>query len=61
MSSIVKSLEKNIESNNLEKLVETMTTFETQFENLDLQTSVMDDVMGKQVWYYGPCSFIHDR
>jgi len=49
MASIVKSLEKNMESNNLEKLVETMTTFEKQFENLDLQTSVMDDVMSKQV------------
>ena len=60
MSSIVKSLEKNIESNNLEKLVETMTTFEKQFENLDLQTSVMDDVMGKQVWYHEQCRFMHD-
>ena len=61
MSSIVKSLEKNIESNNLEKLVETMTTFEKQFENLDLQTSVMDDVMGKQVCCNEQCRFIHDR
>ena len=29
--------------------METMGSFEKQFENLDLQTAVMDDVMGKQV------------
>jgi charged multivesicular body protein 1 len=40
MSAIVKSLEKSIESNNLEKIATTMNQFEKQFENLDLQTQV---------------------
>ena len=34
--------------------METMGSFEKQFENLDLQTAVMDDVMGKQVRCYPP-------
>ena len=36
------------ESNSLEKIAQTMNQFEKQFENLDLQTQVMDDVMGAQ-------------
>jgi charged multivesicular body protein 1 len=40
MSAIVKSLEKSVESNNLEKIATTMNQFEKQFENLDLQTQV---------------------
>lgn len=37
MSAIVKSLEKSMESNSLEKIAQTMNQFEKQFENLDLQ------------------------
>ncbi|GAX79761.1 hypothetical protein CEUSTIGMA_g7202.t1 [Chlamydomonas eustigma] len=48
MSNIVKSLEKSMETNSLEKMMETMNQFERQFENLDLQTSVMDNVMSAQ-------------
>jgi len=48
MSSIVKSLEKSMATNNLEKIAGTMNQFEKQFENLDLQTSVVDDVMSAQ-------------
>lgn len=48
MSSIVKALEKSLESNNLEKIAATMNQFEKQFENLDLQTQVVDEVMGAQ-------------
>ncbi|GLI69280.1 hypothetical protein VaNZ11_013857 [Volvox africanus] len=48
MAGIVKSLEKAMASNNLETIANTMTQFEKQFENLDLQTQVVDDVMGTQ-------------
>ncbi len=48
MSSIVKSLEGALASNNLEKIAATMGQFEKQFENLDLQTQVVDEVMGAQ-------------
>lgn len=48
MSAIVKSLEKSLETNNLEKIASTMNQFEKQFENLDLQTQVVDEVMGAQ-------------
>lgn len=48
MGSIVKALEKSLETNNLEKIAATMNQFEKQFENLDLQTQVVDEVMGAQ-------------
>lgn len=48
MAGIVKSLEKSLETNNLEKIAATMNQFEKQFENLDLQTQVVDEVMGAQ-------------
>ncbi|EFJ48540.1 hypothetical protein VOLCADRAFT_60422 [Volvox carteri f. nagariensis] len=48
MAGIVKSLEKAMAINNLETIANTMTQFEKQFENLDLQTQVVDDVMGAQ-------------
>lgn len=48
MAGIVKSLEKSMEANNLEKIAATMSQFERQFENLDLQTQVVDEVMGAQ-------------
>lgn len=48
MAGIVKSLDKALEANNLEKIAATMQQFEKQFENLDLQTQVVDGVMGAQ-------------
>lgn len=48
MGGIVKSLEKAMASNNLETIANTMAQFEKSFENLDLQTQVVDDVMGAQ-------------
>jgi charged multivesicular body protein 1 len=48
MAGIVKNLDKALEANNLEKIASTMQQFEKQFENLDLQTQVVDSVMGAQ-------------
>lgn len=48
MVGIVKSLEGALASNNIEKIASTMQQFEKQFENLDLQTQVVDQVMGQQ-------------
>jgi len=48
MSSIVKTLDMTLKSGNLEKIQETMNKFERQFEDLDLQTHVMDGVMSNQ-------------
>lgn len=48
MIGIVKSLESALAANNLEKIAATMQQFERQFENLDLQTQVVDGVMGQQ-------------
>lgn len=48
MSAIVKNMEKALASNNLEKIANTMQQFEKQFENLDLQTQVVDGVMSAQ-------------
>lgn len=48
MGAIVKNLDVALQSNNLEKIASTMNAFEKQFENLDLQTQVVDEVMGAQ-------------
>jgi charged multivesicular body protein 1 len=40
MSSITKSLEQSVQSNNLDKITRTMDQFEKQFENLDMQVRV---------------------
>jgi charged multivesicular body protein 1 len=48
MMGITKNLEKALASNNLEKIASTMQQFEKQFENLDLQTQVVDGVMSQQ-------------
>merc|ERR1712241_1025472 len=46
MGSVVKALDKAINSMELEKISEVMDKFEKQFEDLDVQTSVMEDAMG---------------
>jgi charged multivesicular body protein 1 len=48
MAAITKNLEKALAANNLEKIAATMQQFEKQFENLDLQTQVVDGVMSQQ-------------
>eukprot|EP00798_Chlamydomonas_sp_ICE-L_P008159 gene8159-1413_t len=48
LGGIVKGLEKSMNSGNLEKITETMGQFERQFENLDLQTAVVDNMMSQQ-------------
>lgn len=48
MMAITKNLEKALAGNNLEKIASTMQLFEKQFENLDLQTQVVEGVMSEQ-------------
>ena len=40
MGSVVKSLEKAVNSMELQKITEVMDKFESQFEDLDVHTSV---------------------
>merc|ERR1712062_862716 len=46
MGSVVKSLDKAINSMELQKISAVMDKFEQQFEDLDVHTSVMEDAMG---------------
>eukprot|EP00959_Pyramimonas_sp_CCMP1952_P389722 8166968-Pyramimonas_sp.AAC.1 len=46
MAGIVKSLEKALDSNNLEQVASTMDSFEKQFENLDVQAEFVESAMG---------------
>jgi len=45
MAGVVKAMEGAMKSMNLEKISNLMDRFETQFENLDVQTQVMDSTM----------------
>merc|ERR1712109_197950 len=46
MGSVVKSLDKAINSMELQKISAVMDKFESQFEDLDVHTAVMEDAMG---------------
>jgi len=46
MGTVVKSLERAMSSMDLQKVSNIMDKFETQFEDLDVRTSVMEDAMG---------------
>ncbi|TFY77057.1 hypothetical protein EWM64_g6957 [Hericium alpestre] len=46
MTSVVKGMDKAMESMNLERISLVMDKFESQFSDLDVQTSYMEDVMG---------------
>jgi len=46
MGSVVKSLDKAINSMELQKIAAVMDKFESQFEDLDVHTSVMQESMG---------------
>ena len=48
MGGIVKALDKALATNNIEKVAETMDAFEKQFENLDVQSQVMEGAMSAQ-------------
>jgi len=45
MTTVCRAMEGAMKSMNLEKISEMMDRFETQFENLDVQTQVMDSTM----------------
>ncbi|KAK3272182.1 Charged multivesicular body protein 1b [Cymbomonas tetramitiformis] len=46
MAGIVKSLERALNSNNLEQVAQTMDSFEKSFENLDVQSQFVENSMG---------------
>lgn len=48
MAGIVKALDSAMASNNLDRVASTMDQFERQFENLDIQSGVMEDAMNNQ-------------
>lgn len=48
MVGIVGALEKALAGNNLEKMAQTMETFERQFENLDVQSEFVEGAMSQQ-------------
>jgi len=60
MGSVVKSLDKAINSMELEKISEVMDKFEQTFEDLDVQTSVMENAMGTATTTTTPASQVDD-
>ncbi|KAF8238904.1 hypothetical protein L208DRAFT_1387232 [Tricholoma matsutake] len=46
MTSVVRGMDKAMESMNLERISIVMDKFESQFSDLDVQTSYMEDAMG---------------
>lgn len=45
MTSVVRGMDKAMESMNLERISQVMDRFESQFSDLDVQTSYMEDTM----------------
>merc|ERR1712002_851182 len=60
MGSVVKSLEKAVNSMELQKISEVMDKFESQFEDLDVHTAVMEDAMGTATTTTTPASQVDD-
>ena len=60
MESVTKALDKAINSMELEKISEVMDKFESQFEDLDVQTSVMENAMGQATTTTTPASQVDD-
>jgi len=60
MGSVVKALDKAINSMELQKISEVMDKFEQQFEDLDVQTSVMENAMGTATTTSTPASQVDD-
>eukprot|EP00193_Tetraselmis_chui_P005201 CAMPEP_0177767752 /NCGR_PEP_ID=MMETSP0491_2-20121128/9314_1 /TAXON_ID=63592 /ORGANISM="Tetraselmis chuii, Strain PLY429" /LENGTH=197 /DNA_ID=CAMNT_0019284431 /DNA_START=154 /DNA_END=747 /DNA_ORIENTATION=- len=60
MAGIVKTLEKTLNSSNLEKVSQVMDQFERQFENLDVQTEFVENAMGNQANLSTPADQVND-
>jgi len=60
MESVVKALDKAINSMELQKISEVMDKFESQFEDLDVHTSVMENAMGQATTTSTPASQVDD-
>jgi len=60
MGSVVKSLDKAINSMELQKISAVMDKFEQQFEDLDVHTSVMEQSMGSATTTNTPASQVDD-
>lgn len=60
MGAVVKSLDKAINSMELQKISEVMDKFESQFEDLDVHTSVMENAMGTATTTTTPASQVDD-
>merc|ERR1711973_1077919 len=60
MESVTKALDKAINSSDLEKISEVMDKFESQFEDLDVHTSVMENAMGQATTTNTPASQVDD-
>merc|ERR1712126_496342 len=60
MEGVVKALDKAINSMELQKISEVMDKFESQFEDLDVHTSVMENAMGTATTTTTPASQVDD-
>lgn len=60
MGSVVKSLDKALNDMELEKVAAIMDKFETQFEDLDVRTSVMEDAMSSSTTVSTPQNAVDD-
>lgn len=54
MAGVVRAMEAALKSMNLEKIAQLMDRFEQQFENLDVQTQVMDETMSASTTLTAP-------
>jgi len=60
MGGIVKNLDKAMKQMNLEQMTKVMDQFEKQFEDLDVQTDVMENAMGSTTALSTPASEVND-
>merc|ERR1712106_1136438 len=60
MESVTKALDKAINSMELQKISEVMDKFESQFEDLDVHTSVMEGAMGSAPTSMTPAPQVDD-
>ncbi|CAE6492103.1 unnamed protein product [Rhizoctonia solani] len=61
MTSVVRSMDKAVENMNLERISLVMDKFETQFADLDVQTSYMEDTMQSTTAGFYPVSTPQDQ
>uniref|UniRef100_H2YN81 Charged multivesicular body protein 1a n=1 Tax=Ciona savignyi TaxID=51511 RepID=H2YN81_CIOSA len=59
MSSVTKNMEATMRSMNLEKISNMMDRFETQFENLDIQSHYMENAMSGTTQQFAPQDEVH--